>query len=233
MITLWSDFNELYFRDAAFMHLLCLASAFHGSALQEDSWVQTENGEVCSVIARHGGRLYVSSVGGDTEELLEFIKTVGFEEVFTSKETAAKMGLCILCEFGCLYKHSEGIFSPDLNHPPLKKIYDGLAQGEDSDISLPPFEDFAPDLSHRLRHGSAAAVCEEFGTALAFCCPKGGIINGIAVDRDRRFMGLGSSLLNTLCDRIGRDVFVCATDKSAEFYIKNGFEMLDTAVIAR
>lgn len=233
MITLCSDFEDFYIRDAAFMHTLCLKSAFAGSALEEDMWVQREDGELCSVVARHGGRLYVSSVGGDIYELVKFIKTIGFDEVFTEKSTADSLGLAPVCEFNVLFKNAEGTFTPNSKVPSLKEIYGGLLLGVDADISLPPFEAFAPDLSHRLRHGSAVAVCEEFGAALAFCCPYGGLINGVAVEKSLRFNRLGSLLLNELLKVLNGDILVCADEKSTEFYIKNGFEKLGQAVIAR
>lgn len=233
MITLCSDFEGFYIRDAAFIHSLCLKSAFSGSVLEEDIWVQREDGKICSVIARQGGRLYIASTGGNREELSEFIKTVGFCEVFTEKTVAESLTLSPVCEFNVLCKKSHGNFVPDQAVVSLKEIYDGLSLGEDEDINLPTFENFAPDLSHRLRHGAAALVHEEFGTALAFCSPKGGIINGIAVDKSFRKKGLGSVLLNSLLEKLNGDILVCATDKSTDFYIKNGFAPLGQAVIAR
>lgn len=233
MITLCSDFSDFYICDAAFMHILCLKSAFFGSALEEDIWVQREDGEICSVIARHGGRLYIASCGGDAEELAKFIKTIGFDEVFTEKSTADSLGLASVCEFNVLFKNAEGSTAPRDYIPSLKAIYDGLLLGSDSDISLPPFELFAPDLSHRLRHGSALAISDEFGAALAFRSPEGGIINGIAVEKARRFKGFGSRLLQDLLKGLNGDVLVCASEKNEHFYIKNGFILLGQAVIAR
>ena len=105
--------------------------------------------------------------------------------------------------------------------------------GFDSDIALIPFSDFAGDLSHRLRHGGAVAVTGEKGGAVAFLCNKGGIINGIAVDKAFRRQGIGSRLLFKVCSYIEGDVFVCASEQNTDFYLKNGFELTDTAVIAR
>ena len=99
-------------------------------------------------------------------------------------------------------------------------------------ISLPSFEDFAADISHRLRHGGGAAILEDYGAALGFCCEGGGIINGISVKKQFRGQGLGHKLLDRLCSALGGDVYA-ATNGGVDFYIKNGFTYLDDAVIVR
>ncbi len=233
MITLSSDFSDFYVRDAAFMHILCLKSAFSGSALEEDMWVQSAEGRSCSAIARCGGRLYIYSDGTNLLELATFIRTVGFCEIFTSRKSAENMGFKILKEFEVLLRKSETKIK-DLSFCfSLKNLYEGLKLGEDFDISLPSFEDFAPDISHRLRHGGAVALLKDFGAALAFSCPQGGIINGISVKKSLREKGFGSKLLNELTDALSGDIFVCADKAVSDFYIKNGFEPIGQAVIAR
>lgn len=232
MIILSSDFSHVYVRDAAFMHILCLKSAFFGSALEEDMWIQTENDRICGVIARFGGRLYIWQDGTDPEEISVFMNTVGFCEIFTSYETALQLGLTIQDSFDTLVKKADGknIETCEIS---LKALYDALIAGDDGGIDLPSFEIFAPDFSHRLRHNAAAATAESYGAAIAFCCNNGGIINGIVVDKSKRGQGLGSMLLNKLLKNLCGDVFVCSGKENTEFYVKNGFELIGKAVIAR
>ena len=233
MIKLCSDFPDFYMRDAAFMHILCLKAAFSDSALEEDMWVQMEDEEICSVIARQGGRIYISSRGGNTDELKDFINTIGFAEIFTESSTAERLGLVTENGFTVLLKNSvkESVFSPlDIGIAPL---YEGLRLGEDSDISLPAFEDFAADISHRLRHGAAVAVSDDRGAALAFVCEKGGIINGISVKKELRGKGFGSLMLQRLLSFCEGDILACTSQNNIDFYIKNGFDKVGTAVIAR
>lgn len=233
MIVLSKDFGGSHLRDAAFMHILCLKTAFSGSALEEDIWVQREGGVVRSVIARQGGRLYISTLGEDTEELKSFIEVVGFQEVFCEKAAAEKLGLSITNEFAVLSAKGLGKRPDSSAEIGLKPLYDRLALGGDGGISLPAFEDFAPDVSHRLRHGGARVFLSENGAALVFLSEKGGILNGIAVKKELRLKGEGSRLLELIKESVGGDVFVCCDEKIKDFYIKNGFSEIDKAVIAR
>lgn len=232
MITLNRDIDRYYLPKVSLMNIFCLKAAFDGSPLEADVWVQKEEDNISSVIARHGGRLYICSDGKNTAELAEFINIIGYGEIFTEKETAARLKLNTVREFGVLAKKCQKTAEPHFDTG-LKAIYDGLLKGCDSDIQLPPFEDFAPDLSHRLRHGAATCVADKTGAAVAFLCDKGGIINGIAVDGVCRRQGVGSRMLSMLCSCINGDTFVCANEENTEFYIKNGFKTTDTAVIAR
>ena len=87
------------------------------------------------------------------------------------------------CEFTVLKKGAKKTNLPKTDIS-LSALYTALKQGEDGDIELPVFDVFAPDLSHRLRHGGAVAELTEFGAAVAFTCEYGGIINGIAVKKE-------------------------------------------------
>lgn len=210
----------------------CLVSAFGGSALCPEVWLQTENGRTTAVISRFGGRVNLTYMGGDKAEINDFLKIIGFSELFTEKSTALALGFNNFSAFDVLKK--EMTRQKEFTEiPSLKGLYSALSEGKDGDISLPCFEDFAADVSHRLRHGGAVAVTEDFGGALAFCCESFGIINGIAVKKGLRGKGLGRKLLNDICCCLHGEVFVCATENTADFYIKNGFEKTDTAVLIR
>ncbi len=232
MITLSTDFSEIYRPDIALMQILCLKSAFKGSALEEDMWLQREDDLSVGVIARNGGRLYLYSEN-ITDELKVFLNTVGFTEIFTEKETAIKLGLCTSEQYAVLLKKSVKTkkFSPEnIRLPPL---YKGLSEGRDGDILLPEFEFFAADISHRLRHGAAAAVINDEGAALAFLCEKGAVINGISVKKELRGQGTGTKLLGELLSYCHGDILVCTSENNTEFYIKNGFSEIGEVVIAR
>jgi GNAT superfamily N-acetyltransferase len=196
-------------------------------------WLQTERDTICGVIARCGGRLYIYEDGQNPDEIKEFAQTVGFSEIFTSRKSAENMGFQILREFEVLFKKSEAQIKGLSFDFSLKNLYDRLKLGEDAEISLPSFEDFAPDVSHRLRHNAALAVLKDFGAALAFSCERGGIINGISVEQSQRGKGFGSNLLRVLTSALSGDICVCADSSVCEFYIKNGFEPMGQAVIAR
>ena len=146
----------------------CLVSAFGGSALGPEVWVQTENGRITAVISRFGGRVNLTYMGGDKAEIRDFLNIIGFSEIFTEKSSALALGFENFDSFTVLKK--EVTKQKDfLEIPSLKGLYNALLEGEDGDISLPAFEEFAADVSHRLRHAGAVCVLEDFGAALCFC----------------------------------------------------------------
>ena len=210
----------------------CLVSAFGDSALCPEVWLQTENGRTTAVISRFGGRVNLTYLGGDKTEIKDFLNIIGYSEIFTEKGSAIALGFNDFSSFTVLKKATTKQKEP-AEIPSLKGLYNALSEGTDGDIALPSFEDFAADVSHRLRHGGGVAILEVFGAALCFFCENFGIINGIAVKKDCRGRGNGSKLLKNICGYLDGDVFVCAKTDTAEFYIKNGFEVCDTAVIIR
>lgn len=233
MITLSTDFSDIYRPSLSLMHILCLQAAFEGSALEEDAWIQREDGKAVGAVAKNGGRLYIFSLGEKVDELKEFINTVGFSEILTEKATAEGLGLKTVKEYNVLLKKSvkTADFAP--LSIGLSPLYNELKFGEDGDIDLPSFENFAADISHRLRHGAAIAALDDNSAALGFKCDKGAIVNGISVKRELRGRGLGGRILGELLSYSDGDILAAAEEKNTEFYIKNGFEVIDTAVIAR
>ena len=227
MISLADGEALTYIPKISFMHSLCLSSAFGA-----DLWVQRVSGRETAVISRLGGRLNITADDADFEEIKEFISVLGFSEILTEEKTASALGFSAADKFAVLKKVSRGE-KENPQPPSLSALYGALKEGEDGDITLPPFEIFAPDISHRLRHGGAVAIVNEFGGALAFTCSFGCVINGIAVKKEQRGRGLGKKLLEDICGYTEGDAFVCTSGKNADFYTKNGFERYDTAVLIR
>lgn len=232
MITLYEKEEFKFIPKISFMQTACLISAFKDSPLMPDVWVQKSGDKITAVVSRLGGRLNITSEGGDPDEIKEFISVIGFSEIFCEKQTALSLGTKNFEEFSVLKKRCKKKEDAVFNFT-LSSLYSALKAGEDGDVSLPEFEIFAPDVSHRLRHFSATAVVEEEGAALAFTCPFGGIISGISVKKEARNRRLGSRILTRLCNQTEGEIFVCTTKKNANFYIKNGFTEFGTAVIIR
>ena len=176
----------------------CLVSAFGGSALCPEVWVQTENGRTTAIISRFGGRINLTYMGGDKTEIKDFLNIIGFSELFLEKSSALALGFDNFTSFTVLKKKAikQKAFPPI---PSLKGLYNAFLEGEDGDITLPAFESFATDVSHRLRHGGGVAILEDFGAALCFCSERFGIISGISVKKELRGKGLGSKLLKDIC----------------------------------
>ena len=182
MITLYTGEELPNFSSASFMQTACLISAFEGSPLAADIWVQRVCGRICTVISRQGGRLNITAENPDFAELRDFINVIGFAEIFCEKSVAEGLDFKAFGEFTVLKAAFPKSGQPQKDIS-LSSLYSALKWGEDGDIELPSFEVFAPDSSHRLRHGGAAAVLEEYGAALGFKCSFGGIINGISVKK--------------------------------------------------
>lgn len=232
MISVFEGGTLCFPNKISFLQTTSLLSAFFGSPLAPDVWVQRVNGRTTALISRQGGRLNITAEEADFEEIKEFIKVIGFSEIFCEKEVAVGLGFGGFEEFTVLKGKSEKELEFS-EIPPLYDLYTALKQGEDGQINLPDFEVFAPDLSHRLRHGYGVAILKNFGGAVAFLSEFGSVINGISVKKEERGRGLGSLLLCELLKYLQGDVLVCTDDKTARFYIKNGFEVCDTAVIIR
>lgn len=232
MITLLGNESLPHISKVSFAVTSCLLTAFNNSTLSPEVWVQKEDEKITAVISRFGGRVNLCFLGGNIEEIREFLAVIGFSELFCEAPAALALGFKDYNTFKvlrCKTQKKKDFVSP----VGLNPLYEGLSFGSDSDIELPPFEVFAPDVSHRLRHGGALGIVEDFGAALAFCGNKLNVINGIAVKKSHRKKGLGQKLLNRILEVLDGDVFALATANTSEFYIKNGFEDVGTAVIIR
>lgn len=201
------------------LQIKCLFDGFKGSAIATNLWIQTEGETTTAIILRYGNTAFVSALNEGENEILEFLSALSFKNIITDKP------------FSFLSVHREDkVFKKALNKEPcplpeipsLKKIYETLSFGVGEDISLPPFEAFAPDTSHLLRHGFAFSVLEDFGGVYVHFIDGFGILKGISVNRGFRKKGLGSSLLKTCLDHCPKGLFI-ATRASENFYLKNGF----------
>ena len=85
MITLYKGEELPSFSSASFMQTACLISAFEGTPLAADVWVQRVCGRICAVISRQGGRLNITAENPDFAELRDFINVIGFAEIFCEK----------------------------------------------------------------------------------------------------------------------------------------------------
>ena len=199
--------------------------AFSDSPLENNFWVQTDDSDkITAVISEDIGSMNLYCDGADYGELYDFLSVVRPSVIFTEYENA--LPLKIKCERVRNMLTVKSIKTESLVEDfTLQQLYDGLENGSDVDIHLPPFEVFAPDVSHRLRHGGAVAVTREYGAALAFLYDGGGVMSGIALSPEFRGKGLGKSLLRELLANIDGDFFVAANDVNKNFYLRNGFTL--------
>ncbi len=198
--------------------------AFKNSPLENDFWVQYEGEKITAVMSLNGGSMNIWCDGADFFELRRFLVALSPAVLFTEYENAAPLGLKCERVRNMLTFKTEKTAESSADFT-LRELYDRLDFGRDVDIHLPSFEVFAPDVSHRLRHGGAVAAVKEEGAALAFLYEGGAVMTGIALSPASRGKGLGKRLLQELLSHIDGDFFVAANDKNKEFYLKNGFTL--------
>ena len=194
------------------------------------TWVQND----CAVIqAVDDNAVIFAENNADFDEIAEFLPFCGISTVFTSYENAEKLRL-EATEHGVILR--KGKMS---NHAPPKsgitrqyfpdytKVYSQLLQ---CGFTLPPRNDFAADLSLRLRKNTARIFCNDDCTALCIVgceTAKSAVISAVAVSPDRRRQGLGSNILQTACLSLKNEqkqVYLYReSGKNKEFYINNGF----------
>lgn len=123
-------------------------------------------------------------------------------------------------------------------HGKISDVYTALKQGEDGDIQMPPFDLWYTDFCIRFNHNAAEYSLFNGATAVAgFMTDFGTLITGVAVPKENRKNGLGSSALNVLLGNIKKKhpnsrVFA-ATKNAGEFYIKNGFVKVDKVAVCK
>lgn len=201
--------------------ILSQYKAFGKTNISPDFWIQEKDGEITAVISLYGSEITLYCKRGNLDEIWDFIRVISPKTVFTERENLiSPCDTAIKHVFLKRLPPTENFVTTDI---PLKVIFDKLLLGRDGDVTLPCFEEFCGDISHRLRHGGAVAVVKDYGAALSFLYEGGGIISGISVDKSYRSKGFGSKLLIEICELSGGNVFACTDEKNKEFYIKNGF----------
>lgn len=126
--------------------------------------------------------------------------------------------------------------------PSLRELYSLLCEvfGEES---LPPFDMWYTDMSHRLRHGCgrASAVCEEgqpISCALVTAeCASAGLISGVATRADSRGRGYARRCVGALADALaadGKQAYICPKNAAADaLYRRWGAVQTDTFCILK
>ena len=115
--------------------------------------------------------------------------------------------------------------------PPLRDVWCLLDSCREDGLDVPDYEDFLPDMSHKLRHGTALCAGVFSGDQLLACAmtvaqsEECAVIGGVAVRRDSRRQGLGRACIEALCSRLGeRNVYIIRQHgRNREFYEALGF----------
>lgn len=209
--------------------ILSNMAAYSGLACVR-TWVQKSSAVIQTV---DSSAMVFADNDADFEEIAEFLQFSGCKTVFISHENAAKLRLKTIDHGVILRKGKMSNHAPPKNgvirqyFPDYTQIYSLLKK---CSFSLPTRDDFAADLSLRLRKNTARVFCNDEYTAICivgFETEKSAIISAVAVSPDLRRQGLGSDVLQTACSSLNNEqkqmYLYREIGKNEEFYINNGF----------
>lgn len=188
-------------------------------------WQQTEDNAITALISKFEDTLVLSAnSSADLFEIKEFTEVIGYKSLQGEPWILKGMKLPFK-EYQILMKKGQGEEKlPTM--PNIEQIYKILYSEENECIKHTEFEGFYVDLSHRIRHGTAAALnLENIAVCLAsHITSKHAVISGVFTLKNDRKEGKGSKALDALVNALGeRKIFVAAEDKVSPFYLKNGF----------
>ncbi len=197
-------------------------------------WEQKLKNCLTAILCKYENTFFiVANEDADIAELKEFIFAVGFTSLQSHPTLTEKLELPNSKEYIVLCKKAEGE-TPLPPSPPIQKIYDILYNKESLDIKHFDYFQFYADLSHRLRHKTAAAVIfNDASVALVSHITKDyAVLSGVSTLYSKRLMGYGSKVLDEIGKSLGsRTIFVATTPETSVFYIKNGFKEFSNIAI--
>ncbi len=216
---------------------ICLADSYAAYPGLLEAWFQYDgNGDVCSSAVKYGGDMtVVLSEKSDIPELRDFILAAGAYSVISEVGIFPDSSHAIIMK----RKRSRTAADGRCRHYPdvsLKDAYDLLKSCRSETFTIPQYEDFLLDASHRLRHGTAhcCALYEEeqpvsFAMTAALSETQA-VIGSVCTAGEYRRRGCGSACINALCTLLGdRELFIVrAEGENKDFYRSLGFEQSGT-----
>ncbi len=219
--------------------IACLLESYGTGYNFLNFYIQTDiSGAVTSAISEYGSDMTAFITDrSDTDELAEFLYARGFSSLLCSKRLFPEFPF----EQGIIMKLADrkepsslkSLTNADItSFPSLEKVWQLLKSCEGKGFSVPCYEDFLLDMSHKLRHNTAlckAAVIDNriIGTAMTVAMSEScAVIGAVAADKGFRRMGIGSYCMKALCDELtGRDIYIMRSiGENETFYSSLGFE---------
>ena len=173
--------------------------------------------------------------GADLEEVASFCRMVGAEKVLCDANAAKKLGFSAAMSGPLMMAQNEEkpLIIPEHEfNPSIRELYNLLQDSETETFRAPEFESFYMDLSHRIRHGTAAAAgirkngcLEAVAVCTAQACGKA-VISSVAVRPGARRNGLGSGIVRALASHLPqRELYVFRAERENEHFYQNlGFQ---------
>lgn len=201
-------------------------------------WYQeTELGEIISVISKLDRALVLYLTDkSDFNELIEFIDIIGYSSILLDNKYSYKFSN-INFNTGKIMKLNKSIniiknisIEKDIS---LKKVYLLLKECTSETFSVPEFEPFYLDMSHRVRHNTARCYGVVEDSRCIACAMtssetyNNAILSAVAVAPDNRRKGLGKLIVENICFDLqlsNKDIYIYRQEKeNIEFYKSIGF----------
>lgn len=201
-------------------------------------WMQTdENGAVTAAISRIDGDMTLCAYGADYEELLQFVKIVGFTTIQCRREIAEKFTSDEVL-WGYVVRFDEEKECKPItlkNDFELKEIYN-IIKAE----HLTGVGDYLPwlsDTTFRINRNTAKPLLAELDGRNAGCAmvlfrtDKAALLGAVATVPEFRGRGVARSLVTTLANgelaEGRRTELLCKNDSIVNFYRSIGFKVTD------
>ena len=171
------------------------------------------------------GNMTVSYGGGDTEELVEFIKMLNPRTVFTDSAIFKKLGI--------QPDETVEVMARCADSSPLSDTGDKLSSKDiyvvfsAAGLDVPDYPHFAVDFCRRLNRGGASLWgIKNKCAAVSFNTGNYALLCGLAsLEKSKG----GQALKEIICKNNGRQMLLCCKPPLVGFYEKYGFKRLYTA----
>lgn len=188
----------------------------------------TDSSSVKAILCRMNGVVTISAFDEyDDDELYYFCKFFGCILEGCDLDIQNR----IPCESGNIITFR----NVDCNSEPcvmdIKSAYGVMISADSDSVTLPMYDDFYVDMSHRIRHGISLlyGTYEEnqpIGAVLvSHIVDDSSLISGVALKKEYRGRNLGRELLKSVVaseNREGRTVYLMCIDELTDFYLKCG-----------
>lgn len=174
-----------------------------------------------------------ASENADYEELSAFLPFSEMKTLFSDEKTSEKLGMNMISRSNSMVyngKSKRSCFEYNvIKNVDLKAVYACLSSSFDD---LPPFEEWLPDVSHRIRHKTASAFAKEQNgvyTSVAMAVgesEKAVILGGVATAPEYRNMGYAGELVSFFTEyfaNANKKIYLCCEKDKLNFYNNLGF----------
>ncbi len=233
--------NSLYFggfeSDPFLCRIQALYKTYGTNQSFADFWVQLYDNMPVSLISRLDSAFILTLTKRSCiSEISEFLNMLGAESVICDGKyrldipLSLRTGPILACN--SLVKTDD---SYEISIPSVKEAYELLRLSDSKNFLVPPYESFALDLSHKLKHGTSRLYGIKLDGRYKACIMTlaenftSAVLGGLTTHPEHRGAGLGSYLIkyanNTLINEGKTIYFHRAPNENIEFYSHLGFKV--------